>query len=137
MNKEFIIECVKNNRKIDAIKYVRNETGLGLKQAVEYVEQIIEEYRDTSIMQQGCIFKDEELFEPAVELILAEGKITTAMLQRTFRIGYNRTAQLVDMLERQGIISAANGSKPRKALISKSEWLLLKYELNQGAKVGR
>ena len=49
-------------------------------------------------------------------------KASVSMLQRQFRIGYNRAARLMDDLEKQGIVGPEEGSKPRKVLITKSEW---------------
>ncbi|KPC99708.1 DNA translocase SftA [Geobacillus sp. BCO2] len=43
-------------------------------------------------------------------------------LQRHFRIGYNRAARLIEMMEQQGLISEARGSKPRDVLMSEDEW---------------
>lgn len=65
---------------------------------------------------------EDELFEDVVEFILEEGKASTSLLQRRFRIGYNRAARLIDSLYDRGIISAQNGSKPREVLITKSQW---------------
>ena len=44
------------------------------------------------------------------------------MLQRQFRIGYNRAARLMDELERRGMVGPEEGSKPRKVLITRAQW---------------
>lgn len=66
--------------------------------------------------------EEDELFDEVVTFILEEGKASTSLLQRRFRIGYNRAARLIDSLYERGIISAQNGSKPRDVLITKSQW---------------
>lgn len=68
--------------------------------------------------------KEEELddiYEEAIDFIVENDAISTSLLQRRFKIGYNRAARLIDTLEYQGIISAANGSKPRTLLLTKEE----------------
>ena len=47
--------------------------------------------------------------------------MSTSLLQKRFRIVYNRAARLIDSLEQKGIISAQNGSKPREVLVSESQ----------------
>lgn len=47
------------------------------------------------------------------------GKISASLIQRKYRIGYNRAARIVDLLEERGIIGPQNGSKPREVLIKK------------------
>ena len=64
----------------------------------------------------------DEFFEAAVELVLEKEKASVSMLQRQFRIGYNRAARLMDDLERRGIVGPEVGSKPRKVLITRTEW---------------
>jgi S-DNA-T family DNA segregation ATPase FtsK/SpoIIIE len=60
----------------------------------------------------------DELFEPAVRLIVTSGYASTSMLQRKFKIGYTRAARLVDMMEQRGIVSELDGSKPRTILVA-------------------
>lgn len=60
---------------------------------------------------------DDPLFDEAVRLVVEMGQASISLLQRRFRIGYSRAARLVDMMERQGIIGPAQGSKPREILI--------------------
>ena len=64
----------------------------------------------------------DELYGQAVDLIIEKEKASVSMLQRQFRIGYNRAARLMDDLERRGIVGPEEGSKPRKVLITRSEW---------------
>ncbi|GGE77456.1 DNA translocase FtsK [Priestia taiwanensis] len=64
---------------------------------------------------------DDDLFYEACEFVIEQGGASASSLQRKFRIGYNRAARLVDMMEAQGIISEARGSKPREVLITEDE----------------
>ncbi|NGP44204.1 DNA translocase FtsK [Bacillaceae bacterium SIJ1] len=64
---------------------------------------------------------EDELFEEACYYVLEQNSASTSGLQRRFRIGYNRAARLIDMMEEKGIISGNKGSKPRDLLISKEQ----------------
>jgi S-DNA-T family DNA segregation ATPase FtsK/SpoIIIE len=59
----------------------------------------------------------DDLFDLAIEYVAEMGKASTSMIQRKFRIGYNRAARLMDLLEESGIIGPADGAKPRKVLV--------------------
>lgn len=65
--------------------------------------------------------EEDELFTEVLDFILEQGSVSTSLLQRQFRIGYNRAARLIDSLEKNGVISGQNGSKPRDLLLSKSQ----------------
>lgn len=60
---------------------------------------------------------DDPLYNEVVEFAAKTGKISASLLQRRFRLGYNRAARIVDLLEERGIIGPQNGSKPREVLI--------------------
>lgn len=60
----------------------------------------------------------DELFEEAMNCVIHEGKASASLLQRRFRIGYNRAARLVDQLEEMGVVGPSEGSKGRKILKS-------------------
>lgn len=60
---------------------------------------------------------DDPLYNEIVEFAVKTGKISASLLQRRFRLGYNRAARIVDLLEERGIIGPQNGSKPREVLI--------------------
>jgi S-DNA-T family DNA segregation ATPase FtsK/SpoIIIE len=66
--------------------------------------------------------EDDELFQDAVRLVLEFGKASTSLLQRRLRIGYGRAAHLIDMMERDGIVGPAEGSKPRE-ILKPPDWL--------------
>jgi S-DNA-T family DNA segregation ATPase FtsK/SpoIIIE len=64
----------------------------------------------------------DELFQDAVRLVIEFGKASTSLLQRRLRIGYGRAAHLIDLMEKDGIVGAADGPKPREVL-KKPDWL--------------
>ena len=65
---------------------------------------------------------DNGLFEQAVEFAIADGQISTSTLQRRLKVGYARAGRLTDEMEERGIVSAKDGSKPRKCLITREQW---------------
>ncbi|MFC3883264.1 DNA translocase FtsK [Bacillus songklensis] len=79
------------------------------------------EQNDLIQKQQNFSSEEDELFYEACEFVLNQGGASTSSLQRHFRIGYNRAARLIDMMEGQGIISEAKGSRPRDILITEDE----------------
>ncbi|MCL2362888.1 MAG: DNA translocase FtsK [Defluviitaleaceae bacterium] len=64
----------------------------------------------------------DEFFHEAVDFLLTKGKASTSMLQRQFRIGYNRASRLMDELETRGIVGPEDGVKPRKVTITREEY---------------
>jgi S-DNA-T family DNA segregation ATPase FtsK/SpoIIIE len=64
----------------------------------------------------------DELYQDAVRIVLEYGKASTSLLQRRLRIGYGRAAHLIDLMEREGIVGAADGPKPRE-LLKRPDWL--------------
>jgi S-DNA-T family DNA segregation ATPase FtsK/SpoIIIE len=63
-------------------------------------------------------FDRDELFDEAARFVLQSGQASTSMLQRRFRIGFSRAGRLIDLMERDGIIGPADGSKPREILVA-------------------
>ena len=62
---------------------------------------------------------EEPLYNEIVEFVTEQGKASASLLQRRFRLGYNRAARCIDLLEERGIVGPANGSKPREVLSRK------------------
>jgi S-DNA-T family DNA segregation ATPase FtsK/SpoIIIE len=65
---------------------------------------------------------NDELYQDAVRIVLEYGKASTSLLQRRLRIGYGRAAHLIDLMEKDGIVGAADGPKPRE-LLKRPDWL--------------
>jgi S-DNA-T family DNA segregation ATPase FtsK/SpoIIIE len=66
--------------------------------------------------------ENDPLYNDAVRLVIEFGKASTSLLQRRLRIGYGRAAHLIDLMERDGIVGAADGPKPREVL-KRPDWM--------------
>jgi DNA segregation ATPase FtsK/SpoIIIE, S-DNA-T family len=92
----------------------------------EYEEKFLEAPKEE--VEEGRVDGGEDesehdpLFEDAVKLVVEFGKASTSLLQRRLRIGYGRAAHLIDLMERDGIVGAADGPKPRE-LLKRPDWL--------------
>ncbi len=64
----------------------------------------------------------DELLNAAIEFVIRSEKASTSLLQRQFRIGYNRAARMIDEIEARGVIGPSRGSKPREVLITWQEY---------------
>ncbi len=60
---------------------------------------------------------DDPLYNEIVDFAIETGKISASLVQRRFKVGYNRAARIIDLLEERGIIGPQNGSKPREVLV--------------------
>lgn len=65
---------------------------------------------------------EDELFNPAVEIVLKMGSASVSIIQRQLKLGYARAARLVDKMEEQGIVGPFEGAHPRAVLITQEEW---------------
>jgi DNA segregation ATPase FtsK/SpoIIIE, S-DNA-T family len=94
----------------------------------EYVEEFLQAPREEREPgEPGAEVGEDEaendpLFNDAVRLVLEFGKASTSLLQRRLRIGYGRAAHLIDLMERDGIVGAADGPKPREVL-KRPDWI--------------
>ena len=64
----------------------------------------------------------DELFADAGKFIIEKDKASIGMLQRVFKIGFNRAARIMDQLSDAGVVGPEEGTKPRKILMSESEF---------------
>jgi S-DNA-T family DNA segregation ATPase FtsK/SpoIIIE len=64
---------------------------------------------------------EDPLLERAIEIVIQAQTASTSLLQRRLRVGYTRAGRLIDMLERRGIISGYEGSKPRRVLLGEGD----------------
>lgn len=96
-----------------------------------YDESVVQTIETPEKSQYGEV--SDELTEDAIAFILKQKKASVSMLQRRFRIGYNRAASIIDEIEARGIISPADGSKPRQVLYTEEEYYDAIDSQNNGA----
>ena len=65
----------------------------------------------------GDLGDDEELYQQALDVLKSSKRASTSMLQRRLRIGYNRAARIMEIMEEKGIVGPENGSSPREILV--------------------
>ena len=99
------------------IKYVSKE------QVAEYDNTLTMATPDHMAAGEG--YQEEEyedpLYNEIVDFAIETGKISASLVQRRFKVGYNRAARIIDILEERGIIGPQNGSKPREVLVKIEE----------------
>lgn len=84
------------------------------QQEANYVEEMIPKDEP----QQNSADSDDDLYDEAVSLVIEMQTASISLLQRRFRIGYNRAARIVDEMEMNGVVGQSEGSKPREVLIT-------------------
>lgn len=89
------------------------------QQKAKYDESLTmdEEEMNASTMLESDDDYEEPLYNEIVEFVVTQGKASASLLQRRFRLGYNRAARCMDLLEERGIVGPQNGSKPREVLV--------------------
>ena len=97
------------------IKFVKKEGGGPVYD--EEIQKAIE-----SNEKRAGAEPQDELTEDAIAFILKSGQASVSMLQRRFRIGYNRAARIIDEIEEKGIIGPSDGSRPRQVLITEDQY---------------
>jgi S-DNA-T family DNA segregation ATPase FtsK/SpoIIIE len=90
----------------------------------EFKEELLEEVAEEvveSAVEPDFDPDDDPLLEDAIRMVAEMQTASTSMLQRRMRLGYTRAGRLIDMLERRGVISGYEGSKPRQVLIAEGD----------------
>lgn len=95
------------------IEHIKNEVG-----EHTYADDIEEKISNVNTDE---VSSADELLVECIEFVVANGQASASMLQRKFKIGFNRAARLIDDMEERGIVGPSEGSKPRKVLISKQD----------------
>src|SRR5437763_5719558 len=97
----------------------------------ELLEEVVGEGDGGGGDDDGFDPDEDPLLEEAIALVAQMGTASTSMLQRRLRLGYTRAGRLIDMLERRGIISGYEGSKPRQVLITEADVPRILVALNE------
>lgn len=103
------------------INFVKSQ----MKEEIKYEEEIIQTISKASNVKNDNV---DELLEDAIAFVVQSGQGSSSMLQRKYKIGFNRAARLIDSMEERGIVGASEGSKPRKVLITMEELAKLEGE---------
>ncbi len=93
------------------------------QQKAKYDETLLmdaEEMNATTMVEEQDA-SEEPLYDEIVAFVIQQQKASTSLLQRRFRLGYNRAARAIDLLEERGIIGPQNGSKPREVFAQSEE----------------
>ena len=78
----------------------------------------LDKKEEKATLDKDDVDNDDPLYNEIVEFVITSGKASASLLQRRFKLGYNRAARIIDLLEERGIIGPQNGSKPREVLVS-------------------
>ncbi len=109
------------------LEFIKDNVG-----ETHYSEDLAEEIERHATGENGVTPDVEDdgdaLLPEAIELAISLGKISTSMIQRRLGVGYSRAGRIIDQMEARGIISGANGSKPRDVLISHADLAVTEKE---------
>ena len=103
------------------IDFIKNQ----VKEEVKYEDDIMDTISKTVVEKSS---DEDDLLVDAISFVVNNGQGSASMLQRKFKIGFNRAARLIDSMEERGIVGPSEGSKPRKVLITKEELVDLEAE---------
>ncbi len=97
---------------------------LRMQRPPQYDEEVISQpvqlggSKGSMVQDYGANEADDDMWRDAVHVVIENKKASTSLLQRRLRIGYGRAARLIETMEEQGIVGAADGSRPREVLVS-------------------
>jgi S-DNA-T family DNA segregation ATPase FtsK/SpoIIIE len=82
----------------------------------DYIDEDIFFDDDEDLEPSLFIEGDDPLYDKALDIVMQQGKASASYIQRRLKIGYNRAARIVELMEHQGVVGPAQGSKPRELL---------------------
>jgi S-DNA-T family DNA segregation ATPase FtsK/SpoIIIE len=85
-----------------------------------YDDSVLEQVEEDSLTESGSDGDVDERYDEAVAVVCESGQASISMVQRRLRIGYNRAARIIEMMEKEGVIGPADGAKPREVLARNS-----------------
>ena len=116
---------VSDNEVSDVVEFIKENNDPAHK-AADITEQVNAAAQVESIKEGSTSAEEDdgydEYFEEAGKLIIDKDKASIGMLQRVYRIGFNRAARIMDQLAEVGVVSEEDGTKPRKVLMSKDDF---------------
>jgi len=97
--------------------YIRTQGEPDYDPAVTEMIEKLKQKDDVSEAMGGDGIDFDPLYDQAVQLVVEKGKASTSMVQRAFKIGYNRAARILDSMESEGVVGPADGARPRQVII--------------------
>lgn len=97
----------------EVISYIKGQSG-----DVTYNPEILDTVKSQEISSENA----DEFLEQAIAFVVSTKQASASLLQRKFRVGYNRAARMIDSMEERGVVGPSLGSKPREVLISPEEY---------------
>ena len=130
--------CFVSNREVESVV-----DFLKSSEEQEYDEKVIQEIERQAAASGKSSSKSggsdrgeeddgDEMLPQAIEVVVEAGEASTSLLQRRLRLGYARAGRIMDQMEQRGIIGPSEGSKPRKLLITRQQWLEMKLSQEDG-----
>ncbi len=117
------------------VNYIKSK-GIPVQYTTEVVEQSVNiKGRGRISVTSGGEDDTDELFEEAINLVCQHDKASASLLQRRFKIGFNRAARLLEQLEQHGIVGAGEGAKPREVLVRSIEEYYARVNRQEDASV--
>ena len=120
--------CLITSEEVEAVVDYIKQTGTA-NYSEDVMEQIEKKAAETSAGKGGSggisgdgDSDEDEMLNPAINIVVEAGQASTSMLQRKLKLGYSRAARIIDQMEERGIVGPSEGSKPREVLITKSQW---------------
>ena len=129
MNKPLRVQgCFVSEHEIEqVVSFIRNQKETSYDEAVmdEIEKQSVAKKKgaDLPVDDAGDAKPVDEKLNKAIEIVVEAGMASTTLLQRKLSLGYSRAARIIDELEERKIVGPFEGSKPRKVLISKQQWM--------------
>ena len=108
------------------ITYVKSQV-----EEADYNEEVISQVEKGNVNSSSINETEDDLMQDAIELIVKAGQASISMLQRRFRIGYNRAARMIEDMEQRGIVGPPDGPRGRTVLMSEEELLLSKEKMEE------
>jgi len=113
-------------------KLIRAQGALVSDKEIDHIVDFIKKqaepvYREEVLKEHGKTFTGggdkDEMYAEAVRVVMETNQASVSILQRRLRLGYSRAARIIDMMEQDGLVGPFEGSKPRKIVIDREEWL--------------
>lgn len=123
LNKPLRIQgCFVSTEEIEhVIQFVKKNAEAEYSQ--EVMDHIEKQVESESSGGYDASEDEDELLPQAITIVVESGQASVSMLQRRLKLGYARAARLVDQMEQRGIVGPFEGSKPRRVLITRDDWM--------------